>query len=197
MAHRYSEILFTEGVRGAQERFGSRVQGERLRAHGPANDTLTAAEREFIQARDGFFLASVSESGWPYVQFRGGPAGFVRVLDEKTLAYPDFRGNRQYISTGNLERDDRVALIFMDYADPARLKLLGRARIIDAAQAPKLASQLELPGYRAKVERVVLIAVEAFDRNCPQHITPRYTAAEFEEHVRGRTTLTRSRPPAR
>ena len=183
MSHRYSEILFTDGVRAAQERFGSRPQGERLRAHGPANDTLTAAERTFIQARDGFFLASVSESGWPYVQFRGGPAGFVRVLDDRTLAYPDFRGNRQYISTGNLEKDDRVALIFMDYADPARLKLLGRARIIDAAQAPQLASRLELPDYRAKVERVVLIAVEAFDWNCPQHITPRYTAAEFEALV--------------
>jgi predicted pyridoxine 5'-phosphate oxidase superfamily flavin-nucleotide-binding protein len=107
------------------------------------------------------------------------------VLDDRTLAYPDFRGNRQYISTGNLEKDDRVALIFMDYADPARLKLLGRARIIDAAQAPQLASRLELPGYRAKVERVVLIAVEAFDWNCPQHITPRYTAAEFEASPSG------------
>ena len=185
MSHRYSEILFTDGVRAAQERFGSRAQGERLRAHGPANDTLTGAERTFIQASDGFFLASVSESGWPYVQFRGGPAGFVRVIDDRTLAYPDFRGNRQYISTGNLEKDDRVALIFMDYADPARLKLLGRARIIDAAQAPQLASRLELPGYRAKVERVVLIAVEAFDWNCPQHITPRYTAAEFEASPSG------------
>jgi predicted pyridoxine 5'-phosphate oxidase superfamily flavin-nucleotide-binding protein len=191
MPHRYSEILFTEGVRATQERFGSRAQGERLRAHGPANDRLTAAERAFIEARDGFFLASVSESGWPYVQFRGGPAGFVRVLDEKTLAYPDFRGNRQYISTGNLEKDDRVALIFMDYADPARLKLLGRARIVDAAQAPQLASRLELPGYRARVERVVQIAVEAFDWNCPQHITPRYTAAEIAGSlVPGRTTPT-------
>jgi predicted pyridoxine 5'-phosphate oxidase superfamily flavin-nucleotide-binding protein len=189
VSHRYSEILFTDSVRAAQEGFGSRAQGERLRAHGPANDMLTAAERTFIEARDGFFLASVSESGWPYVQFRGGPAGFVRVLDDRTLAYPDFRGNRQYISTGNLERDDRVALIFMDYADPARLKLLGRVRIIDAAQAPQLASRLELPGYRAKVERVVLIAVEAFDWNCPQHITPRYTAAEFDAVIRAGSTF--------
>ena len=180
MTHRHSEILFTDAVRAAQERFGSREQGERLRAHGQANDTLTAAEREFIRARDGFYLASVSESGWPYVQFRGGPAGFVRALDGKTLAYPDFRGNRQYISTGNMEHDGRVALLFMDYARPARLKLLGRARIIDAAQAPELARQLQLPDYRARVERVVLIAVEAFDWNCPQHITPRYTAEEIE-----------------
>lgn len=180
MTHRHSEILFTDAVRAAQERFGSRAQGERLRAHGQANDTLTDAEREFIRARDGFYLASVSESGWPYVQFRGGPAGFVRALDAKTLAYPDFRGNRQYISTGNMEHDGRVALLFMDYARPARLKLLGRARIIDAAQAPELARQLQLPDYPARVERVVLIAVEAFDWNCPQHITPRYTAEEIE-----------------
>lgn len=183
MTHRYSEILFTGAVRGAQERFGGREQGERLRAHGPANDTLTDAEREFIQARDGFYLASVSESGWPYVQFRGGPAGFARALDEKTLAYPDFRGNRQYISTGNMEHDDRVALLFMDYARPARLKLLGRARVVDAAQAPQLARQLQLPDYRARVERAVLIAVEAFDWNCPQHITPRYSAAEIDALV--------------
>ena len=180
MTHRHSEILFTGAVRAAQERFGSREQGDRLRAHGPANDTLTAAERDFIQARDGFYLASVSESGWPYVQFRGGPAGFVRALDGKTLAYADFRGNRQYISTGNMEHDGRVALLFMDYARPARLKLLGRARVVDAAQAPQLARQLQLPDYRARVERAVLIAVEAFDWNCPQHITPRYSAAEID-----------------
>lgn len=183
MTHRHSEILFTDAVRAAQERFGSREQGERLRAHGQANDTLTEAEREFIQARDGFYLASVSESGWPYVQFRGGPAGFVRALDAKTLAYPDFRGNRQYISTGNMEHDGRVALLFMDYARPARLKLLGRARIIDAAQAPQLARQLQLPDYRARVERVVLIAVEAFDWNCPQHIPQRFTAEQIEAIV--------------
>jgi uncharacterized protein len=180
VTHRHSEILFTDAVRAAQERFGSRGQGERLRAHGQANDTLTGAEREFIQARDGFYLASVSESGWPYVQLRGGPTGFLRVLDGKTLAYPDFRGNRQYISTGNMEHDGRVALLFMDYTRPARLKLLGRARIIDAAQAPQLMQQLHLPDYRARVERAVLIAVEAFDWNCPQHITPRYSAAEID-----------------
>ena len=185
MSHRYSEILFTDGVRAVQERFGSREQGKRLQAHGPANDTLTAAERAFVEARDGFFIASVSESGWPYVQFRGGPTGFVRALDEKTLAYPDFRGNRQYISTGNLEKDGRVALIFMNYADPSRLKVLGRARTVDAGQEPQLASRLELPGYRARVERVVLIAVEAFDWNCPQHITPRFTAAEFAALANG------------
>ena len=179
MGHRLSEILFTDGVRAAQERYGSRAQNERRRTAGHPNDTLTGAESAFIQARDGFYLASVSESGWPYIQFRGGPAGFVRVLDGKTLGYADFRGNRQYISTGNIDRDGRVALIFMDYAHQERLKVLGRARIADAAQAPELVRQLEIPGYRARVERAVLITVEAFDWNCPQHITPRYTEAEF------------------
>jgi predicted pyridoxine 5'-phosphate oxidase superfamily flavin-nucleotide-binding protein len=179
MAHRFSEILFTDAVRAAQERYGSRAQGERLLAHGPANDRLTAAEKAFIEARDGFYLASVSESGWPYLQFRGGPAGFVRVLDAGTIGYADFRGNRQYISAGNIARDDRVALFFMDYANRQRLKLLGRARIEDAREAPELAQRLALPDYRARVERAVVISVEAFDWNCPQHITPRYTDGEW------------------
>jgi uncharacterized protein len=179
MAHRIAEILFTDAVRSAQERYGSRTQMERLLQHGPANDVLTDAEREFIEARDGFYLATVSESGWPYVQFRGGPAGFVRVLDDRTLGYADFRGNRQYVSTGNLIQDDRTALIFMDYAHRERLKLLGRARIVDATGEPDLAARLTVPGYRARVERAVLIAVEAYEWNCPQHITPRYTEEEF------------------
>jgi predicted pyridoxine 5'-phosphate oxidase superfamily flavin-nucleotide-binding protein len=183
MAHRFSEILFTASVAAAQQRYGSRGQAERLRRQGPANDAWSALEREFIEAQDGFYLASVGESGWPYVQFRGGPAGFVRVLDDKTLGYADFRGNRQYISTGNIESDGRVALLFMDPAQRRRLKLLGRARIVDAASDPALIARLEIPGYRARVERAVLITVEAFDWNCPQHITPRYTAAEVARYV--------------
>ena len=179
MGHRNSEILFTPSVREAQARYGSREQMERLQQHGPANDTLTEAERDFIQARDGFYLATVSETGWPYIQFRGGPAGFVRVLDGKTLGYADFRGNRQYVSTGNLTHNDRAALFFMDYANRARLKLLGHARIADAREASDLAARLAVPGYPARVERAVLITVESFEWNCHQHITPRYTEAEF------------------
>jgi len=180
MTHRSSEILFTDSVKRAQARYGSREQMERLQQHGPANDTLTEAERDFIQARDGFYLATVSETGWPYLQFRGGPAGFVRVLDGKTLGYADFRGNRQYVSTGNLAHDDRAALFFMDYANRARLKLLGHARIVDATEAPDLAARLAVPGYPARVERALLIAVESYEWNCHQHITPRYTEAEFK-----------------
>jgi len=180
MTHRNSDILFTDSVKRAQARYGSREQMERLQQHGPANDTLTDAERDFIQARDGFYLATVSETGWPYLQFRGGPAGFVRVLDGKTLGYADFRGNRQYVSTGNLAHDDRAALFFMDYANRARLKLLGHARIVDATEAPDLAARLAVPGYPARVERALLIAVESYEWNCHQHITPRYTEAEFK-----------------
>ena len=179
MGHRQSGILFTDAVRKAQERYGSREQMERLRTQGAANDILTEAERDFIEARDGFYLATVSESGWPYIQFRGGPAGFVRVPDGKTLGYADFRGNRQYVSTGNISHDDRVALFFMDYAHRTRLKLLGRARIIDAADSPELATRLAVPGYPARVERAVLITVESYEWNCHQHITPRFTDAEF------------------
>lgn len=185
MTHRYSDILFTPSVEAAQQRYGSRAQGARLRELGHPNDTLSAAEQAFIEQRDGFYLASVSESGWPYLQFRGGPAGFVRVLDGKTLGYADFRGNRQYISTGNIEHDGRVALMFMDYANRRRLKLLGHARITDAAADPELIARLEVPDYRARVERAVLITLEAYDWNCPQHITPRYTAAEVSDYTDG------------
>jgi len=179
LTHRSSDILFTDSVRKAQARYGSREQMERLQQQGPANDTLTEAERDFIQARDGFYLATVSESGWPYIQFRGGPAGFLRVLDAKTLGYADFRGNRQYVSTGNLAHNDRAALFFMDYANRTRLKLLGHARIADAREAPDLAARLTVPDYPARVERAVLITVESYEWNCHQHITPRYTEAEF------------------
>jgi hypothetical protein len=134
----------------------------------------------FIQARDSFYLATVSETGWPYVQFRGGPRGFLKVMDGKTLGYADFRGNTQYISMGNLTRNDRVALFFMDYPRRTRLKLLGHARFEDVTSNPELASRLEVPTYRARVERAVLITLEAFDWNCPQHITPRYTKEEID-----------------
>jgi uncharacterized protein len=188
MTHRNSEILFTDSVKQAQTRYGSRVQMERLQQHGQANEALTEAERDFIQARDGFYLATVSESGWPYLQHRGGPAGFVRVLDGKTLGYADFRGNRQYVSTGNIAHDDRVSLFFMDYANRARLKLLGHARIVDAAEDPGLAARLAVSGYPARVERAVLITVESYEWNCHQHITPRYTEAEFAAMARERAS---------
>jgi uncharacterized protein len=180
MGHRFAEIAFTETVKRLQERMGSRSAYAQREGGAALNSHLGEREAAFIGLRDSFYMASVGETGWPYVQHRGGPVGFVRVLDEQTLGFADFRGNRQYVSVGNVTTDNRVSLFFMDYPNKARLKLFGRATLIGKDDAPTLA-KLELPVYRARVERGFLIHVEAFDWNCPQHITPRYTLAEIEE----------------
>lgn len=177
MAHRYLELAFTGNVKAVQQRMGSRG-AYAGRERGPdVNDRLRPDEVAFITSRDSFFIASVSETGWPYVQFRGGAPGFLRVLDERTLGYADFRGNKQYITTGNVIGNDRVALFLIDYPRRQRLKLLGRMTVSDIKDTP----DLMVPGYRAKAERAVRIAVEAFDWNCPQHITPRFTQDELVE----------------
>jgi uncharacterized protein len=186
MLHKWLEIASTPAVKAARERYGSAAQYARLdgtqSTDGPVrNDRLGEAEAEFIASRDGFYLASISETGWPYVQYRGGPAGFLKVLDEHTLGFADFRGNRQYVTTGNVAGNDRVSLFLMDYAHQRRLKIFGHLRIVDAGDDPELAARLALPGYAARVERAALIQVEAFDWNCPQHITPRFTQAELNE----------------
>lgn len=173
MSHRFADIAFTPAVKRQQEAMGSRAAYGRMEA-APAsvNHRLTSAEAAFISARDSFYMATVSETGWPYIQHRGGPKGFVRVLDEGTIAFADFRGNRQYVSVGNLTGDDRVSLFFMDYPTKTRLKLLGRVRLV-GADDPATLSKLEVPDYRATIERGMVIAVEAFDWNCPQHIVER------------------------
>lgn len=183
MGHRFAEIAFTPTVRAVQEAQGSRANYLRLEDGEAHHDRLGPAEAGFIAARDSFYMASVSETGWPYVQHRGGPPGFLRVLDERTIGFADFRGNRQYVSVGNLARNDRVALILMDYVHRRRLKILGHARAVGPADDPAQLARLELPDYRARVERGVLITIEAFDWNCPQHITPRLTAAELADAV--------------
>lgn len=137
-------------------------------------------ERNFIESRDSMYMATVTETGWPYVQHRGGPAGFLRVLDDHTFAFADFRGNKQYISAGNLSRDDRVSLFLMDYPTKTRLKLFARARAAEVDDEPELARRLISPTYRAVVERLVIVRVEGFSWNCEQHITPRYTRDEWE-----------------
>lgn len=180
MARSFADIAFTEGVRAFQARMGSRDQYASLDHVQARGVELGDHEVEFIAARDGFYQASVGETGWPYVQFRGGPAGFLKVLDSRTIGYADFRGNVQYISAGNLQADGRVSLILMDYPNRRRLKVWGRARLVDARDDDGWLDRLEVPSYRARVERAVIISVEAFDWNCPQHITPRYTAAELE-----------------
>ncbi|GAA2357673.1 pyridoxamine 5'-phosphate oxidase [Catellatospora methionotrophica] len=183
MSESYASIAFTRHVRQAQERYGSRAAAQRLGdsvpGGGEPRDPLTAFEADFIELRDGFYLASTSDTGWPYVQFRGGPPGFVKVLDEHTLGWADFRGNRQYISVGNIAGDDRVSVFFMDYPRQLRLKVFGHASVVDVRDDPSLAQALTVEGYRAKVERAVTVTVVAFDWNCQQHITPRYSAEEL------------------
>ncbi|MBB2487512.1 2Fe-2S iron-sulfur cluster binding domain-containing protein [Mitsuaria sp. WAJ17] len=183
MSRAYSDLAFTPTVRAMQTRMGSRSAYEALDHTDDRRDTLTARESEFIHARDGFYQATVGETGWPYVQFRGGPAGFLKVLDAKTLGYADFRGNVQYISVGNLQGNDRVSIILMDYAHQRRLKILGRVKLVTADEDPALLERLALPEYEARVERAMLITVEAYDWNCPKHITPRFTEAEVNEAV--------------
>lgn len=185
MIHKWLQLASTPSVKAARERYGgadrfARLDGT-LDPDGPVrNGRLGEAEEAFIAARDGFYLASVSETGWPYVQYRGGPAGFLRVLDEQTLGFADFRGNRQYVTTGNVAANDRVSLFLMDYARQRRLKIFGRVAMVDAAADPKLAEAVAVHGYAAVIERVAVVGVEAFDWNCPQHITPRFTQEELE-----------------
>lgn len=183
MGNAFAEIAFTPGVRELQTKAGSRERYSAMDESTSRRDKLTERETMFIESRDHFFQASVSETGWPYVQHRGGPAGFLKVLDERTLGFADYRGNVQYVSVGNLLHDDRVALILMDYANQRRLKLLGRVRFIDRSTEPELIERLVTPGYKAIVERGFIITVEAFDWNCPQHITPRFTQAEIDEMI--------------
>jgi len=183
MARKFAEISFTPAVKAAQTRYGSRANNERFEVIEDEGDVLGPREIEFIEARDGFYQATVTEDGWPYVQFRGGKAGFLKVLDNKTVGYADFRGNVQYLSVGNMNGNDRVALILMDYARRKRLKVWARARIVHADEAPELLARLEDRSYRAKVERAVILTIEALDWNCPQHITPRFTEMEIAEAV--------------
>lgn len=182
MGHRFAELAFTDSVREVQRALGSRAGYAAMDEGADYNHVLSEHEAGFIAARDSLYMASVTETGWPYVQHRGGPAGFVRVLDGRTIGFADFRGNRQYISVGNVRKDDRVALFFMDYANRTRLKLLGRVRLVGRDDA-ELLTRLEVADYRAAVERGFVIRVEAFDWNCPQHITPRYTEAEIEQLI--------------
>ncbi|HEX8250360.1 MAG TPA: pyridoxamine 5'-phosphate oxidase family protein, partial [Pyrinomonadaceae bacterium] len=161
-----------------------RRQYEKIENSGSVqNAILSDAEIDFIEQRDGFYMGSAGDGGQPYIQFRGGQRGFLKALDEKTLGFADFRGNRQYISAGNLSGNKKVALFLMDYANRRRLKILAEAEVKDAAEAPELTEKLRDENYDAKIERVMLLHVKAFDWNCPQHITPRYTLEEVKAIV--------------
>ena len=178
MAENYQSIAFTPSVQQAQERQGVREQYARFATKAPRTDRLGEAERAFLAERDTFFMASSGETGWPYVQHRGGPKGFLQVLDDRTLAFADFSGNRQYVSAGNVGADGRVALILVDFVHQARLKIYARARTVEHDEDPELMERLADPSYEARVERAFLLTVEAFDWNCPQHIVPRFTESE-------------------
>jgi len=184
MTHRFADITFTDSVKAAQLHYGSRSNNERLQNHAGPNDQLGPKEAAFIALRDTFYLATVNEEGWPYVQHRGGPAGFLKILGPNQLAYADFRGNTQLISVGNASRNDRCSLILMDYPNRRRLKILGHMRVEDARQLEANAvSKVGHPEYKGRIERIVLIDVVAFDWNCPQHITRRYTESEYSERI--------------
>jgi ferredoxin-NADP reductase/predicted pyridoxine 5'-phosphate oxidase superfamily flavin-nucleotide-binding protein len=199
MARAFAKISFTPNVQAVQTEMGSRA-AYRPAEFGEAEEVvLAAAEQTFIAERDSFYQATVSQTGWPYVQHRGGPVGFLKVLDDRTLGYADFSGNRQYLSVGNLRGDDRVSLLLMDYPARRRLKIWGRARAVDARHEPELLVKLELPDFRAPVERGIVIRVEAFDWNCPKYITPRYSQREVEALVEQarRQPLAAEKPSAR
>lgn len=180
MAKNFAEIAFTESVKTQQEKYGSRRSYARMEAVERGTE-LAFAEADFIAERDSFYMASVGENGYPYVQFRGGPKGFLKVLDQRTLAYADFRGNLQYISVGNLNRNDKAALILMDYTRRQRLKIYALSEVIEANDAPGLIAKLQDPEYKSQIERVMVFHVQAFDWNCPQHITARYTIEEVND----------------
>jgi len=181
MGRSFAQIAFTPLVKKQQELHGSRSQYERVEQSSRAGDALTDAEQEFVLSRDSFYMATVSETGWPYIQHRGGEPGFLHVIDDRTIGFADYRGNKQYVSIGNLEHDDRVALFLMDYPSRSRLKILGHAEVREGADAQKLIGELSGPGVRALVERVIVIRIEAFDWNCHQYITPRFTEEQVVE----------------
>lgn len=180
VAERFMRTVLTPSVLAVQKHYYARHA-----AAGSASepDALTDDEMQFIRSRDSFYMATVSETGWPYVQHRGGPSGFLHVVSPTRLAFADYKGNRQLLSTGNLATDDRVCLFLMDYPQRTRLKILGHVRVEDTRTRPDLIAQLAEPEMRALVERVFLIEVVSFDWNCPKYITPRYTAAEVEQIV--------------
>lgn len=196
MPRAFSQIAYTPSVRTAQARYGSLEANAAFDSDPNPRNTISEREHEFIPNIDTFFMASVGENGWPYVQHRGGPRGFLKILDEHTLGFADFSGNRQYISAGNVMHDDRVMLILMDFARRRRLKVWGRARIVHESEEPDLIARLEVPTYRARVERGYVITIEALDFNCPQHITARFTAEEIADPANGFQRAVDHRPQA-
>ena len=183
MANQFAKIAFTDAVKQVQALMGSRQTYARGEAGPVTIHELTADEAHFIGERDSFYMASISATNWPYVQHRGGPKGFVRVLSATEIGFADFSGNRQYISVGNFKENNKVAIIMVDYPNQARLKLLGEVKLIDQASDPDTLAKLAPTDYDAKIERGFVIRIEAYDWNCSQHIVPRWTADEIQKAV--------------
>jgi predicted pyridoxine 5'-phosphate oxidase superfamily flavin-nucleotide-binding protein len=181
MTKSFGSLVFTPVVKSLQERYGSRRQYARMEESGGSPGGFGPDEQEYLRERDTFFMASVGATGWPYVQHRGGPKGFLKVVDAQTIAFADFLGNKQYVTTGNLATDNRVALIFVDFPRQLRLKVLGRVEILDGEKMKEWLAKVRDPEYKATTERVYVIHVEAFDWNCSQHIVPRFTEEEIRE----------------
>lgn len=180
MAMNYASLAFTDAVREMQEKLGSRKSYARLQERSYV-DGLTENEIVFISGRDSFYMASIGENGYPYIQHRGGPQGFIKVLDTKRLGIIDYKGNAQYITVGNITNNNNVSLIMVDYPTRTRLKLYAKARVVQLEDDPALYAQLNVEGYSSRPERMILFEVDAYDWNCPQHITPRYTIEEINK----------------
>lgn len=184
MAENFMKHAFTDSVKNFQEVYGTRHSYKKMEERSGDHYVLTRREKAFIQNRDSFYMASASENGWSYVQFRGGPKGFLKVLDDTTLGFADFRGNGQYISAGNLNATKKTVLFLIDYPKNNRLKIWAEAEVLHAADNAGLLGKVELPDYEATIERVFIFRVRALDWNCPQHITARYTAEEIATGIK-------------
>jgi uncharacterized protein len=180
MATKFHELTRTEAVRRSQAHYHGTSPPAQATV---PRDQLTGEEKSFIARCDSFYLATVNADGWPYLQHRGGRPGFLHVVRPDQLAFADYRGNRQLLSTGNLAGNDKAALFLMDYPQRQRLKILGRARTVDARGHSDLVTQLAEPEQRHLVERLFFVDVDAYDWNCPQYITPRFTSGEIREMV--------------
>ncbi len=181
MSYHPSELAFTPAVKAVQERLGSRETYSGVANHIGWRTKVNAELAAFVAERDSFYLATASKDGQPYIQHRGGPKGFLKVIDDTTLGFADYAGNRQYISTGNLVENDRAFLFLMDYPTRRRIKIWGRAEVVEGD--PELLAKVRDPEYDAEPQRVFLFHIETYDRNCPQHIPQRYTVEEFQPHI--------------
>jgi len=182
MNQNFTKLAFTDSVKKLQEQHGSRKSYARIETSGDKY-VLTGREISFINSRDSFYIATVGESGWPYVQFRGGPKGFLKVINNTTLGYADFRGNMQYISAGNINANRKASLFLIDYPSRQRLKIWAESKVIEADDDPQLLKKLIDPDYEARIERMIIFNILAFDWNCSQHITPRYTTEEIAGEI--------------